>query len=244
VNALGERLGRAFADEPPTGDAVGAVFRRAGQIRRARLRRLLLAGLLAVLLVAALGYALTTVLLPTGAHRAAANQPGPAAPDPVGGVLAEITGLTILPHPPGGSAWRQYIALDESGRSQGLVVVLAYAVPNGLCLPVLADKNSCALPEHAGSTVDYARYAWDGDVNWQVNEVIARRRTDGRTIAVMATGERNTGDARAGRPPMTALQTAKAATDPRIMGGFTEDEQCNDPAAACPGLKLRVPASQ
>jgi hypothetical protein len=243
VNALDERLGRAFDDEPPLGDAVDAVFRRVEQIRRARIRRLLLTGLLAVLLVVALGYALTTALLPAPAHRVAAARPSPAAPDPIGGVLAEITGLTVMPHPPGGSAWRQYIVLDERGRSQGLIVVLAYAVPNGLCLPVLADRTACALPEHAGSTVDYARYAWDSDVNRQVNEVIARRRTDGRTIAVMATGVRDTGNADAGRPPLTGLQTAKAATDPRIMGGFTEDERCNDPAAACPGLALRVPIS-
>jgi hypothetical protein len=241
MNALDDRLSRAFADEPPLGDAVDAVFRRAEQMRRRRLRRLLLAGLLAVALVAALGYALTTVLLPTEGHRAVASRPSPAGPDPIGGVLAQLTGLTILPHPPGGSGWRQYIALDEHGRSHGQIVVLAYAAPQGLCLPVLADKHACALPEHAAGTVDYARYAWDTDVNRQVTEVIARRRTDGRTIAVMASGERDTGDAQAGRPPLTGLQTAKAATDPQIMGGFPENERCNDPAAACPGLRLRVP---
>lgn len=244
MNALDERLSRAFTGEPPLGGEVDAVFRRAEQVRRGRLRRLLLAGLLAVVLVAALGYALTSVLLPTGAPRAVASPPtSPAGPDPIGGVLAELTGLTILPHPPGGSGWRQYVALDEHGRSHGQIVVLAYAAPQDLCLPVLADKHACALPEHAAGTVDYARYAWDTDVDRQVTEVIARRRTDGRTIAVMASGERGTGDAEAGRPPLTGLQTAKAATDPQIMGGFPENERCNDPAAACPGLKLRVPIS-
>jgi hypothetical protein len=60
----------------------------------------------------------------------------------------------------------------------------------------------------------------------------------------MATGERDTGEAQAGRPPLTGLETAKAATDPRIMGGFPEAGRCNDPAAACPGLRLKVPVSQ
>jgi hypothetical protein len=236
VNALDERLARAFAEEPPLGDAIDAVFRRAEQVRRGRLRRLLLAGLLAVL-------AVTTVLLPAPVHRAAASAPSPAGADPIGGALADLTGLTILPHPPSGSGWRQYLAVDDRGRSHGQILVLAYDRPNGLCLPVLADRTACALPEHATGTVEYARYAWDTDVDRQINEAIARRRADGRTIAVMATGDRDTGRAETGRPPLTGLQTAKAATDPRIMGGFAGTERCNDPAAACPGLKVPVPAS-
>jgi hypothetical protein len=243
MNAVDERLAQAFADEPPLGDAIDAVFRRAEQVRRGRLRRLLLAGLLAVVLVTALGCALTTVLLPSPVHRATAAAPVPAGPDPIGGVLAEITGLTVLPHPAGGPGWRQYIALDDRGRSHGLIAVLVYDLPNGLCLPVLADQNACALAEHAAASMDYARYAWDTDPDRQVNEVIARRRTDGRTIAVMATGERAGGDAQSGRPPLSGLQTAKAATDPRIVDGFAVNERCNDPAAACPGLTLPVPVS-
>jgi hypothetical protein len=246
VNALDERLERVLADEPPPlPDAVEAVFRRAEQVRKRRIRRVLLTGLAAVLLVAALGYGLTNILLPGPDRGAAADPAGGAVLDPVPGVLAQIAGLTILPgRPSAGVGWRQYYALDDNGQTRGRIQIAAYTAPDGLCLPVLADANACALPEHAVGNVEYARYRWDADVNWQVNEVIARRLPGGRTIAVLATGERNTGDAEAGRPPLSGLQTAKAATDPRIIDAFGPAERCNDPAPAdCPALRVKVPAA-
>jgi hypothetical protein len=243
VNALDERLEQAFEDEPPIGDAVDAVFRRAEWLRKRRILGVLLAGLLAVALVAAAGYGLASVLLP-GATRHPAVSPPSNAAGPVLAVLASVSDFRIVPRSPAvGAGWRQYTALDEAGHPRGLIEVAVYTAPNGLCLPVLADQDACALPEHAAGDVEYARYGFDSDVGWQVNEVIARRRGDGRTVAVMATGQRGARDAEAGRPPLTAPQTAKAATDPRIMDAFGPAESCNDPAPACPVLKVRVPAA-
>jgi hypothetical protein len=244
VNALDERLEQAFEDEPPLGDAVDAVFRRIERLRKRRIRRVLLAGLLAVALVAAGGYGLTSVLLPAAPRHPAASQPSSAAAGPVLAVLSSISDFRIVPRAPAaGAGWRQYIALDDAGHPRGLIDVAVYTAPNGLCLPVLADKDACALPEHAAGNVEYARYGFDRDVDWQVNEAIARRLADGRTVAVMATGERGTGDAEAGRPPLTARQTAKAATEPRILDAFGPTESCNDSGPACPVLKVKVPAA-
>jgi hypothetical protein len=243
VNALDERLEQAFEDEPPIGDAVDAVFRRAERLRKRRIRGVLLAGLLAVALVAAAGYGLTSALLPRATRHPAVSQPSGADAGPVLAVLASVSDFRIVPRSPAvGAGWRQYTAVDEAGHPRGVIEVAVYTAPNGLCLPVLADQDACALPEHAAGDVEYARYGFDTDVDWQVNEVIARRRSDGRTVAVMATGQRGTGDAEAGRPPLTTPQTAKAATDPRIMDAFGPAESCDDPAPACPVLKVKLPA--
>ena len=83
----------------------------------------------------------------------------------------------------------------------------------------------------------YARYPDDRDVDWQVNEVIARF-VDGRVIVVQATGERGTGTAAGGRPPLSALVAARIATDPRVAAGFrARDDRCT---TACPVLMVPV----
>jgi len=115
-----------------------------------------------------------------------------------------------------------------------------YAAPDGLCFPVLADPEACARPDRAGDDVEYVRYADDSDVDWQVHEAIARRRSDGRVVAVMATGERGTGDAVAGRPPLSPAQTAALAADPALMAAFHAEESCNGTDPACPVLKVAV----
>jgi hypothetical protein len=200
----------------------------------------------AVVLVATLGYALTTVLLPTTPTRSAAAErlATPAPADPVAAILTPVlkaSGLRIVAREPArGAGWRRYLVLASNGRPHGLVEVSAYAAPDGLCFPVPADPDACARPERA-ATVEYVRYADDRDVDWQVNETIARRLSNGRVVVVQATGERGTGSAQRGRPPLTALLTAKVAADPRMAGAFGASERCHGPDPACPILKVPVP---
>jgi hypothetical protein len=248
---LGDLLAQVFDGEPPLGDGVDAVYRRAEVIRRRRLRAVVGAGAAAVVVIAAVGYGLTTAILPAspsrstgGAGSSAAAAPAPA--DPVLGVLRSVAAdnnYRVVPREPSrGAGWRRYAVVSrDSGLPRGLIEVSAYAAPDGLCFPVLADAEACARPERRGDDVQYVRYADDRDVDWQVNQAIARRLSDGRVIVVMATGERGTGSAAAGRPPLTGLQTATAAADARLIAGFGADERCNGPDPACPVLKVRVP---
>ncbi|MEV4637474.1 hypothetical protein AB0J80_09000 [Actinoplanes sp. NPDC049548] len=242
-------LERACESEPPIGDAVEDIFRRAEQLRRRRARTVILAGLIAVVLVILLGYALTTVLLPGPQPRSAAAvavaQPRPSAVlDPVLRVLApavDAKHFRVVPRlPSSGPGWRQYAVMDEDGRPHGLVEVAVFDAPVGLCLPVLADVDACANPDRTRAGIEYARYADTEDVDWQVHEVIARRVVDGRTVAVQATGERGTGDADKGKPPLSAREVAQVATDPRLLDAFGLGERCNAPAPACPILKVPV----
>jgi len=242
-------LERACEGEPPPGDAVPDIVRRADRLRRRRARSVVLAGLVAVLLVVLLGYALTTVLLPGPQPRSTAAVPVPqprpsAVLDPVLAVLAppvDAKGYRIVPRPPAsGAGWRQYAVLNADGESRGLVEVAVYDAPAGLCLPVLAEPDACALPDRTGAGVEYSRYAETADVDWQVHEVIARRVVDGRTVAVMATGERGTGSAERGEPPLTTAEVAEAATNTRLPDGFGLGERCNAPAPACPILRVPV----
>jgi len=242
-------LDRACAGEPPPGDALADINHRAERLRRRRARNVILAGGVAVVIVIILGYALTTVLLPGPKPRstaaAAVPQPRPSAVlDPVLGAFAPVVDtkdLKIMPRPPAsGPGWRRYAVTNAAGAPRGLIEVAIYDAPAGLCLPVLADPEECAKPDSTDDGIEYARYADTADVDWQVHEVIARRVVDGRTIAAMATGERGTGDAEAGEPPLTLAELADAATDPRLPDGFGLGERCNLPAPACPILKVPV----
>ena len=247
--ALGDLLERVFHDEPPMRDGIDAVYRRADRIRRRRLRAVVLAGLSAILLVAALGYGLTTAIVPGPAERSTAmagpphGNPAPHADPVLTVVRAAVAGtLRVVPREPvRGTGWRQYTVLDrKSGRPRGLIEVSAYAAPGTLCFPVLADRDACARTERAGD-VEYVRYADQRDLDWQVIQVIARRLSDGRVVVVLATGERGTGDAAAGRPPLTGRQAAMLASDSRLIAAFGADERCNGPDPACPLLKVPVP---
>jgi len=66
-----------------------------------------------------------------------------------------------------------------------------------------------------------------------LNKALAGQRPGGRVIAVMATGERGTGNTQAGRPPLTAAETAGLAVDVRVMSAFDPSESCNGPDPAC-----------
>jgi hypothetical protein len=246
---LTEVLERACESEPPPGDAVPDINRRADRLRRRRARRVVLAGLVAVVLVVLLGYALTTVLLPGPKARSTAAVPVPqprpsAVLDPVLTVLAppvDAKGYRIVPRlPAAGAGWRQYAVLNAAGEPRGLVEVAVYDAPAGLCLPVLAEPEACALPDRTRAGIEYARYAETDDVDWQVHEVIARRVVDGRTVAVMATGERGTGSAEQGEPPLSTVEVAQAATDPRLPDAFGVGEHCNTPAPDCPIMRVPV----
>lgn len=247
---LGEVLEEVFAaGEPPVGDGVDVVYRRAEKLRRSRLRTVLVSGALVAALVAAGGYVLTTSLVPGTPRRtppAAAPAPAPDA-DPVLTALRGVadSSLRIVPRAPAeGPGWRQYTVLNRrTGQQRGLIEVSVYSAPDGVCFPVLADPEACARPEYAGDDVEYARYADDRDVDWQVYQAIGRRLSDGRVLAVMATGERGTGNADAGRPPLTPLQTSTLATDADLMSAFGPGESCNGPDPACPLLKVPVPVT-
>jgi hypothetical protein len=246
-NPLDDLLDDVLRSEPPVGDGVAEVYRRAEAIRRRRIRTVVAAGIVAVVLVTAVGYALATAILPGPVPRSAAATAAPAArPDPALLAVRGAVGgtLRVAPREPSrGEGWRQYTVLNrKSGRPRGLVEIAVYTAPDGLCFPVLADPDACARPDRAGADVEYVRYTDDSDVDWQVHQAIARRRSDGRVVAVMATGERGTGDARAGRPPLTPAQTAMLAADPGLMAAFGPGESCDGPDPACPVLKVGVPA--
>ncbi|WP_146164294.1 hypothetical protein [Pseudosporangium ferrugineum] len=242
-------LERACESEPPVGDAVEDIFRRADRLRRRRARTVILAGLVAVVIVILLGYALTTVLLPGPKPRSAAAvavaQPRPSAVlDPVLAVLAppvDAKAYRVVPsEPSSGPGWRQYTVTDRDGRPRGMIEVAVFDAPAGLCLPVLADPSACAQPDRTRAGIEYARYADTADVDWQVRQVIARRVVDGRTVAVQATGARGTGDTDRGSPPLTTREVAQAATNPRLIDAFGLGEHCNAPAPSCPILKIAV----
>jgi hypothetical protein len=242
VGALFEQV---LQHEPPVEDGPAAVYRRVDRMRRRRVRTLIGVGVGLVLVVGAIGYGVTTALLPRAATLIGAETTPTVPSEPVLAVLAPVLarkGYRIVPRPPlGGTGWRQYLVVAGDGKPHGVVEISAYATPNGLCFPVLADAKACARPQIAPGNVDYVRYGADKDVDWQVTEVIARRRADGRTIAVLATGERGTGNATAGRPPLTGPETARVAIDPRTADAFAPQELCTAPDAACPALKVPVP---
>lgn len=244
---LGDVLRRVLHDEPPAGDAVAGVYRRAEAIRRRRLRTLIATGLASVVAVSALGYALATTVIPeTRRPTVAALAGATATPEQALVRVRRAAGgdLRVVPREPvRGPGWRQYTVLErESGRPRGLIEVSVYTAPDGLCFPVLARAEACARADRAGDDIEYVRYSDDADVDWQTVQVIARRLSDGRVVAVQATGERGTGDRAAGRPPLTAPQAAALATDEQLMDAFGEREKCNGGDPACPLLKVPVPA--
>lgn len=246
---LGGQLERAFGHEPPVGDAVADVFRRADAIRRRRGRVALAIAATVIAVCTILGYAVTAVLLPaTPTPSPTADRVAARPPDPALALLAPIlraSGLRVVPREPArGDGWRRYLVLTASGRPRGVVEISAYAAPAGLCYPVLAAPGACARAGHASDDVEYVRYAYDQDVDWQVNEVIARWLPDDRVIVVQATGERGTGTAQGGRPPLTALLASRIATDVRTAAAFGAEEPCNGPDPACPVLKVRVPVAE
>jgi hypothetical protein len=247
---LREELERVFpGSEPPVGDGVAHAFRQAGDHRvRTLVAATAGAAALLVAVVVVLGYALASALVPAHAGPGSA-QPAAAWPraDPVLPILqsAADEDLSIVAREPaGGAGWRLYTVLDRAtGQARGLIEVSVYAAPYGLCFPAPGDPAVCTRPKALGAGVEYARYGGRRDVDWQVYQAMARRLSDGRVMSVMATGERGTGDAGAGRPPLTPLQTVRLAGDSSLMSAFADGETCNGADPACPLLLVPVPVA-
>lgn len=248
--------------EPETGDAVDEIFRRADRLRRRRTRALLAAGLAAVVVIVVAGWLLTTTLMPATDRDGEAGREVKLAPAPPGAVTApptvtdRVLGLLdpvaadkkmrVDPRPPErGEGWRQYSMTDRDGKPRGTIEVAVYAVRDDLCFPVVATPGKCARTEWAPAGIEYVRYDDDRDPGWQVHETIARRISDGRTVVVMATGERDADRPSDGKPGLTGAQVEKLATDKRLFDAFAPEEKCSGPAAdECPAFKVPVPSDQ
>jgi hypothetical protein len=251
---LNRLLEHVLDGEPELGDEIDAVFRRADRLRRHRTRALIAAGVAIAAVIVATGYALTTTLMPgttpdaaapAAARSSAVPLPSTVA-DPVLALIAPIVDgrkMHIYPRPPErGSGWRQYSIVDQDGSPRGTVEVAVYSVAEDLCFPVLAAPRKCARTEWAPAGIEYVRYDDDHDLAWQVHQTNARRITDGRTVAVMATGERGTDNASRGKPGLTGAQIEQIATDRRLFNAFGPSEQCSGPSSgACPAFKVPVP---
>jgi hypothetical protein len=253
---LGELLGHVLEGEPAPADEVDEVFRRAEALRRRRTRLLLIAAVAIAAIVVLAGYLLTTTLLPArtaqrvvpGGHAVtpvAVSVPSAIA-DPVLALVAPLVDaadLRIVPRPPErGFGWRQYSVLAANGQPRGTVQVAVFARPGGLCFPRRNGKDGCARADRADGGVDYLSYGEGTDPDWQVNEAVARRTSDGRTVALMATGERDATDPDDATPSLSGSQVEQLATDPRLLAGFGAGESCDGRASnACPVFKVPVP---
>jgi hypothetical protein len=249
---LGELLEHILDGEPALGDEVDAVFRRAEALRRRRARLLVAAGAGAVAGIVAAGYLLATTLLPATVEPAPVAAPPPSAvpvpsaiADPVLAIIAPLVDgekMTIRPRPPErGNGWRQY-SVTADGEPRGTVQVAVYPAPDDLCFPKQGKRKKCARTDWAPRGIEYVRYDDEDDPDWQVHQTIARRISDGRTMAVMATGERGTDNPSRGKPALSGAQVEKIATDPRLGDAFGPDEECTGPSAdACPVFRVPVP---
>jgi hypothetical protein len=252
---LSKLLEHVLDGEPELGDQIDAVFRRADRLHRRRTRRLIGGGAAAAAAIVAAGYLITTTFLPAtvGTVAPMTGSPGTvpvpsAIGDPVLAVVAPLVDgkqMEIFPRPPErGDGWRQYSVVDRDGKPRGTVVIAVYPSPEDLCFPVRSAPDKCARTEWAPRGIEYVRYDDDRDLDWQVHQTIARRISDGRTVAVMATGERGADDASTGQPALTGAQVEQIATDPRLGDAFGPNESCTGPSAgACPVFRVVVPVS-
>lgn len=247
---LSRLLEHVLEGEPPIGDEVDAVFRRADRLRRRRTQAVLALGAVTAAVIAVLGYVLTSTLLTPPAEPTrtpvqavmpsrAPEKPSQAPPDRVRDViepLLEGRELRIEPgSPERGNGWRQYEVADAEGRSRGTVRVAIYDVRGNWCFPVAADPRECARPDRAGG-LEFVRYDDVDDPDRQVRQTIARRLDDGRTVAVMAAGKPDAG-AQRGRPALSGAQVEQVATDERVFEAFARSEDCGKD---CPEFETPV----
>jgi hypothetical protein len=243
---LNRLLEHVLEGEPPLGDEVDAVFRRADRLRRRRAHLVLAAGAATAGLIVGLGYVLTTTLLPappatTTATTAPAivvtvRPPTPSerpAPTPsrADGVLQVIEPLltsrrlTVVPGSARrGDGWRRYEIADSGGRGRGTIEVAVFDVRKKWCFPVAADAEACARPDRA-SGLEFVRYDDVSDPDRPVRRTIAHRLGDGRTVGVVAAGTRRE------KPALSGAQVEQVATDERIFDAFRKAENCVD---GCP----------
>ncbi|WP_250036202.1 hypothetical protein [Paractinoplanes maris] len=255
---LNRLLEHVLEGEPPLGDEVDEVFRRAARLRRRRTQAVLLAGAGTAGLIVVLGYALTATLLSSppatispgtadpGDVVAATAPPMPSgvpAPAPVtDGVrtvvepLLEGRRLRIVPASARrGDGWRQYRIADAQGRSRGTVRVAVFDVRKKWCFPVAADPEACARPDRTGG-LEFVRYDDVSDPDRQVRQTVTRRNGEDQVLAVLAAGEVDAG-AQRGRPALTGAQVEQVATDERVLDAFDAGEDCDD---GCPDFPTPV----
>ncbi|GAB2592030.1 hypothetical protein Aab01nite_38190 [Paractinoplanes abujensis] len=258
---LSQLLEHVLEGEPPAGDEVDAVFRRADRLRRRRTQGILGAGAVTAAIIVALGYVLTSTLLaPRPATIKAvpatpglgavspplvpsqAPVPGPSAPDGVLEVIEPLVEGRELRVVPGsaerGDGWRRYEVAEPDGRSRGTVEVAVFDVRKKWCFPVAADPDECARPDRAAG-LEFVRYDDVSDADRQVRQTIAHRLDDGRTVAVMALGKRDAG-AQRGKPGLTGAQVEQVATDERVFDAFGRKEDCGK---GCPDFNTPVESS-
>ena len=132
-----------------------------------------------------------------------------------------------------GDGWRRYHVVDGD-QPRGAVDVAVYDRPEDYCFPVKADKKACARADEAAG-LEFVRYDDVSDADWQVRQTIARRLSDGRTVAVMATGKRDVGAER-GKPALTGAQVELVATDERVLDAFG-GEACGN---GCPPFRTPI----
>ncbi|MBL7256312.1 hypothetical protein [Paractinoplanes lichenicola] len=255
---LSQLLEHVLEGEPPVGDEVDAVLRRADKLRRRRTQGILGLGAVTAGIIVALGYVLTSTLLaprpatleavPTTAGIVAVTPPpllsrapatAPAASDAVLEVIEPLVEGRELRIVAGsaerGNGWRRYEIADVDGRSRGTVEVAVFDVRKKWCFPVAADPDECARPDRAAG-LEFVRYDDVSDADRQVRQTIARRLGDGRTVAVMAAGERDAG-AQRGKPGLTGAQVEQVATDERVFDAFGRKEACGK---GCPDFSTPV----
>ncbi|MBU2670605.1 hypothetical protein KOI35_44610 [Actinoplanes bogorensis] len=257
---LSRLLEHVLEGEPPIGDEVDAVFRRADRLRRRRTQGVLALGAVTVAVIVGLGFVLTSTLLKprpatvTPIPTTAATGEVVAAPPPVAGAapvprvsgddgvldviepLVEGRQLRVVPGAARrGDGWRQYAIADLDGRSRGTIAVAVFDVRKKWCFPVAADEGACARADRAGD-LEFVRYDNMSDPDQQIRQTIARREDDRRVVAVMAAGERDTG-AQRGKPGLTGMQVEQVATDDRVFDAFNKSEDCVD---GCPGFGTPV----
>ncbi|MEV4350667.1 hypothetical protein AB0J83_39925 [Actinoplanes sp. NPDC049596] len=243
---LRELLEHVLEGEPSVGEEVDAVFRRADRLRRRRTQLLLGSGLLGAAAIVAAGYLLTTTLLPgrpAVTVTPVVSIPASVAPAPAVTVTSDAVRDLVEPLIEGrgldvksverGDGWRRYHVVDGD-QPRGAVDVAVYDKSDDYCFPVKADKKACARVDQAGG-LEFVRYDDVADENWQVRQTIARRASDGRTVAVMATGKRDVG-AEKGKPALTGAQVEQVATDDRVFDAFGP-ETCEQ---GCPPFRTPV----
>jgi hypothetical protein len=251
---LAELLEPVLRGEPPLGDEVDAVFRRADRLRKRRTRLLLAAGGATVAVIVVAGFVLTTTLIPrrdpivqTLPPPVASPAPPPEtakpSPSPTGDAVRRVITPAIdakelhLLAGSRGQGWREYPVRDAEGIRRGKVLVAVYRVEADLCFPVLAAPGKCARTERASKGIQFVRYDDESDPDRQVHQTIAHR--GGSALAVLAAGERDT-SAKRGKPALSGKQVETVATDERLFSAFGGDERCDD---GCPAFPVSVPAA-